>query len=102
LQLGRQVHNWVFRGGLIESTGGIGADYELTDWGSKFSMEVFDYRDDIGPNLRFSSEHQIYNVLYGRIRVEDLLEDRTRSATFSLGLKFSDEDLRGLLGFFLR
>jgi phospholipid/cholesterol/gamma-HCH transport system substrate-binding protein len=102
LQLGRQIHNWVFRGGLIETTGGLGVDYELTDWGSKFSMEVFDYRDDIGPNLRLSSEHQIFNVLYGRIRIEDVLEDRSRSATISLGLKFSDEDLRGLLGLFLR
>ena len=100
-QLGRQVHNWVFRGGLIETTGGIGVDYQLRDWGSKFSLDVFDYRDDIGPNIRFSTEQQLYNVLYGRIRVEDMLEKDTRSATISLGLKFSDEDLRALLGFFL-
>ncbi len=100
-QLGRQVHNWVFRGGLIETTGGIGVDYQLRDWGSKFSLDVFDYRDDIGPNIRFSTEQQLYNVLYGRIRVEDMLEKDTRSATISLGLKFTDEDLRALLGFFL-
>ena len=99
--MGRQVHNWVFRGGLIETTGGIGVDYQLRDWGSKFSLDVFDYRDDIGPNIRFSTEQQLYNVLYGRIRVEDMLEKDTRSATISLGLKFTDEDLRALLGFFL-
>ena len=100
-QIGRQVHNWVFRGGLIETTGGIGLDYQLRDWGSKFSLDVFDYRDDIGPNIRFSTEQQIYNVLYGRVRIEDMLEKDTRSATISLGLKFTDEDLRALLGFFL-
>ncbi len=100
-QLGRQVHNWVFRGGLIETTGGIGLDYQLRDWGSKYSMDVFDYRDDLGPNLRFSVEQQLYNVLYGRIRVEDMLQKDTRSATISLGLKFTDEDLKALLGFFL-
>ena len=100
-QLGRQVHNWVFRGGLIETTGGLGVDYQLRDWGSKYSLDVFDYRDDIGPNLRFSVEQQLYNVLYGRVRVEDMLQKDTRSATISLGLKFTDEDLRALLGFFL-
>ncbi len=100
-QLGRQVHNWVFRGGLIETTGGVGFDYQLRDWGSKFSLDVFDYREDLGPNIRFSTEQQLYNVLYGRIRIEDMLQKDTRSATISLGLKFTDEDLRALLGFFL-
>jgi phospholipid/cholesterol/gamma-HCH transport system substrate-binding protein len=100
-QLGRQVHNWVFRGGLIETSGGLGLDYQLRDWGSKFSLDVFDYRESLGPNVRFSTEQQLYNVLYGRIRIEDMLQEDTRSATISLGLKFTDEDLRALLGFFL-
>ncbi len=101
IMMGRHIHNWVIRGGLIQSTGGIGVDYELNDWGSKFSLDVYDYRDEIGPNVRFSMEHQLYNVLYGRIRAEDLLESDTRSATFSLGIKFTDEDIRGLLALFL-
>ena len=101
IQMGRHIHNWVLRGGLIQSTGGLGVDYELADWGSKFSLDVYDYREDIGPNVRFTLEHQLYNVLYGRIRGEDLLESGTRSATFSLGIKFTDEDIRGLLGLFL-
>jgi phospholipid/cholesterol/gamma-HCH transport system substrate-binding protein len=101
LQMGRHIHNWVIRGGLIQSTGGLGVDYELEDWGSKFSFDVYDYRDDIGPNLRFSAEHQLYNVLYGRIRVEDMVEEGFGSTTFSLGLKFTDEDIRGLLALFL-
>lgn len=101
LQMGRHIHNWVLRGGLTQSTGGLGVDYELNDWGSKFSLDVYDYRKDIGANVRFSAEHQLYNVLYGRIRLEDMLEEGVGSATFSLGLKFTDEDIRGLLGLFL-
>lgn len=101
LQMGRHIHNWVIRGGLIQSTGGLGVDYELEDWGSKFSFDIFDYRDGLGPNLRFSFEHQLYNVLYGRVRFEDTLNEGYGSATFSLGLKFTDEDIRGLLALFL-
>lgn len=101
VQLGRKIQNWTIRGGLIESSGGFGVDYSLSDWGSKFSFEVFDYRDDIGPNLRIGTELQIWNVIYGKVALEDILEDTTRSATISAGLKFTDEDLKGLIGFFL-
>tara|TARA_R110002072_G_scaffold1989_2_gene16327 strand:- start:50702 stop:52054 length:1353 start_codon:yes stop_codon:yes gene_type:complete len=101
VQLGRKIQNWTIRGGLIESSGGFGVDYVFADWGSKYSLEVFDYREDIGPNLRLSSELQLWNVIYGKVALEDLLEETTRSATISAGLKFSDEDLKGLIGFFL-
>lgn len=100
LQFGRQIHNWIFRAGLIQTTGGMGVDYQLRDWGSKYSMDLFNYRQNIGPNLRFAVEQQLYNVLYGRIRLEDTLVKDKRSATFSLGLKFTDEDMRALLGWF--
>ena len=34
----RKIQNWVFRGGVIESTGGVGVDYLKSNWGSKFSL----------------------------------------------------------------
>ena len=97
--LGRKIQNWVFRGGVIESTGGVGVDYLRSDWGSKFSMEVFDYSESKGANLRLSSETQMWNVIYGKATFDDIFNDE-RSATVSAGLKFNDEDLKGLLGFF--
>lgn len=97
--LGRKIQNWVFRGGVIESTGGIGIDYLKNDWGSKFSMEVFDYNESRGANLRLSSETQMWNVIYGKTTLDNVF-DNGRSATISAGLKFNDEDLKGLLGFF--
>jgi phospholipid/cholesterol/gamma-HCH transport system substrate-binding protein len=100
VQIGRKIHNWSFRGGLIESSGGFGVDYDVLSWGTRFTTEVFDYREDLGVNLRLASEVQIWNVFFGRIAGEDLLND-TRSATFSAGLRFNDEDLKGLIGFFL-
>lgn len=93
IQVGRRVQDWTFRGGLIESSGGIGVDWDKSDWGSRFTMDVFDYRDDIGVNLRVRYEQQLWNVLYGRVDGDDLLEDN-RSATFSAGLRFNDEDLK--------
>lgn len=101
VQIGRRIQDWSLRGGLIESTGGIGADYHLTSWDTRFTAEVFDYRDELGPNLRLSTDFQLYNIFYGKLAFEDIVND-TRSATLSAGLRFNDEDLKGLIAFFLR
>ena len=101
VQIGRQLHNWTFRGGLIESSGGLGLDYNFYRFGSRFSLDLFDYRDDLGVNLRPSYSQQLWNVIHGKISVEDAASNDLRSYTFSVGLRFNDEDLKGLLGFFL-
>jgi phospholipid/cholesterol/gamma-HCH transport system substrate-binding protein len=95
-QIGRKIHRWSFRAGLIETAGGLGVDYALPNQGMKFSMEVFDYRDDIGPNVRLISEFRLYSVLYMRLAGEDMANDL--SGTISFGLKFSDQDLASLIG----
>lgn len=99
VQLGRKLQNWTFRGGLIQSTGGFGVDYEVPHWGLKLSTEVYDYRKEIGVNWRVMSELQLWNVVYGKLAFEDIIENE-RSATLSAGLRFTDEDLKGLIGFF--
>ena len=100
-QLGRQFNNWVFRGGLIESTGGLGVDYRFSRWNQYLGAELFDYREGLGPNLRLSSELQIWNIIYGKVSLEDTILS-SRSATLSVGLKFADEDIRGLAAFFIK
>lgn len=98
-QLGRKIHDWSFRGGLIESTGGVGVDYDFTRLGTRLSGEVFDYRTDVGVNFRLTAEAHIWNVFYGKISGDDLAQNKTRSMSVGAGLRFNDEDLKGLLGF---
>ena len=99
VQIGRRVQDFGFRGGLIESTGGLAVDYYLQNLGTRFSLEAFDYEKDKGANIRFITELQLWNVLYGRISGNDLTR-KERSATIQAGLRFNDEDLKGLMGFF--
>ncbi len=101
IQMGRRMQNLSVRGGLIESTGGLGADYLVAQWGTTFSAEIFDYRADHGPNLRLSTEIRTWNVFYIKAMMEDLLISSSRSFTALVGIKFNDEDLRNLIGFFL-
>lgn len=102
-QIGRRIQRFGLRAGLIESTGGVGFDYFLPDWGIRTGMEVFDYQKDAGPNLRLMTEIKIWNVLFARVAGEDLIsKDGHQSATISMGLRFSDQDLAALIGIFAR
>jgi phospholipid/cholesterol/gamma-HCH transport system substrate-binding protein len=99
VQVGRRVQDFAFRGGLIESSGGLAVDYYMQNLGTKFSLEAFDYKKDKGANIRFITEMQLWNILYGRASVDDAAR-KERSATVQAGLRFNDEDLKGLMGFF--
>ncbi len=102
-QIGRRIQRWGLRAGLIESTGGVGLDYFFPDFGIRTGIEMFDYQKEAGPNLRFMTEIKIWNVLFARLAGEDLIsKDRNQSATVSLGLRFTDQDLAALVGIFAR
>lgn len=102
-QIGRRIQRWGLRAGLIESTGGVGLDYYIPDYGIRFGTELFDYQKDAGPNLRLVTEIKIWNVLFARVAGEDLIsKDGKQSATISAGLRFNDQDLAALIGIFAR
>ena len=101
VQIGRRIQSWTFRAGLIESRGGLGIDYHLYRWGTQFSVEVFDRRENGGLNIRPAFSQQLWSIFYGKVAVEDASSSSMRSYTISGGLRFNDEDLKGLIGFFL-
>lgn len=99
-QIGRKVQNLAFRGGIIESTGGFGIDYFFGSDRVSLTLELFDYRKNLGPNVRVRTDFRIWNVFYARVMGEDLAND-TRNYSLLAGLKFNDEDLRGLISLLL-
>lgn len=102
-QIGRRIQRFGLRAGMIESTGGVGVDYFIPDYGIRTGLELFDYQKDAGPNLRLYSEIKIWNVLFTRLAGEDLIsKDGKQSATISFGLRFTDQDLAALIGIFAR
>jgi phospholipid/cholesterol/gamma-HCH transport system substrate-binding protein len=102
-QIGRRIQRWGLRAGLIESTGGVGLDYFIPDFGIRTGLELFDYQKSAGANLRFYTEIKIWNVLFTRLSGEDLVsKDKSQSATISFGLRFTDQDLAALIGIFAR
>ena len=99
LQMGRNLGRFTLRAGLFETTGGLAMDHHLYEYGIRNFVEVFDYREDIGAKLRLASEVRLWNVLHAKVMAEDIARSsKNHIYTFSLGLKFSDEDLAALIG----
>jgi phospholipid/cholesterol/gamma-HCH transport system substrate-binding protein len=100
-QLGRRFHQFAVRVGLIETTGGMGADYDIASLGTRFSAEIFDFGKDNGANLRLKTDVRIWNIIYTRLSLEDILTSN-RSFTLYAGLVFTDDDIAALIGLLAR
>lgn len=99
VQIGRKIDRYALRVGLIESTGGFGVDYYAPGYGLKTTVEGYDYREDIGMNLRIASELRLWSVFYGKVMASDLgRNSEFHVYTISAGLRFSDEDLASIIG----
>lgn len=100
LQIGRRYNRFLARAGLIESKGGLALDYIYPEYGLRAGLELFDYQEGIGPNVRLYSEFRLWNVFYTKFAGEDLVNnaDDGKSYTISAGLRFNDEDLAALIG----
>ncbi|RMH81004.1 MAG: MCE family protein [Acidobacteria bacterium] len=94
----------VLRGGLKESTGGVGADLIYSERLS-FTTDLWDFgrRDrpqdkDLKPNLQVGVNYNLRGPLYIRAGGDDLLNNRLRGIFGGIGLMFTDNDLKYLLG----
>lgn len=104
-QIARRFGQFSLRGGVIESTGGVGLDFQPFK-GLLLSAELFDFTQSGGPNLRaFGTVYPFYdprsknplNWLYLTGGVDNaILKDR--DYFMGLGLRFTDNDLKALSG----
>ncbi len=98
-QIGRDIGRYTVRAGLIETTGGLGFDYSMPEYGVSAFFDAFDYREDIGAKLRVGTDFRIWNIIHARLFAEDIGRASDYHVyTFSMGLKFNDEDLASLIG----
>jgi len=95
-QLGKQFKHVILRGGLIESTGGFGIDYNRGPLGLQFS--AFDFSAD-RPHLKFLTQLNLTRSLFLVSGVDDFLnKDHSPDWFLGAGIRFTDEDVKSLLG----
>ncbi|MDX1584713.1 MAG: MlaD family protein, partial [Thermoanaerobaculia bacterium] len=102
-QAGWRLDDFTVRVGLFDSTGGIGADYQFNDR-TRLTGEAFDFGERRGedPHLRvfgqyvLSREKKNFPQIFVSTGIDDPLNDR--AWTFGGGIRWTDDDLKYLLG----
>ena len=88
------------RGGVMESTGGVGLDYNLMRDRLTIGVDAFDFSREDQPHLKVFGNYDIVKNFFITGGVDDILNDEGNFRTFffGFGIKFEDEDLKTLLG----
>lgn len=83
------------RGGMIESTGGVGVDYNFFNDRMKFTIEAFDFNK---LNLRSSLTYNLFKGIYITGGIHDALDkSSTRSSYLGAGLSLTNDDIKLLV-----
>jgi phospholipid/cholesterol/gamma-HCH transport system substrate-binding protein len=102
-QYGKDFGDARVRGGIIESTGGFGADYFMLNKKLKLSLESFDFNayNDVRGNKAHLKSYLSY-TMKKHIQVytgyDNFLNPEGKNLFFGLGVKFEDDDLKYLIG----
>jgi len=99
--IARKFSGLTVKGGVIESTGGLGLDYELLKNRLTVGADAWDFsRSDLPPHLKLYGNYDIVKNLFVTGGVDDVLasERNLRTLFLGFGIKFADEDLKTVLG----
>lgn len=98
-QMAKKFQDFTIRGGLIESTGGVGVEYDKGPFGLEFS--AFDFKSDAGqrPHLKAMGTANITHNVYLLGGVDDFINRNQDLDWFiGAGMAFTDDDIKSILG----
>jgi len=102
LEFAKRWGNLALRLGLIESTGGVGADYFAFDDRIKFSVDSWNFSGKEPGNekahVKATAGIGLGKTVFVNAGYDNALNSKRASAFVGLGLRFDDNDLKYLLG----
>ncbi len=97
-QIAKRYYDIGLRGGLFESTGGVGLDYYLFNDRLTLSFEAFDFDPDRNAHLKFKADYRPFKYIYITSGFDDFISDEGKESFFiGAGISFADEDIKSLL-----
>jgi len=102
-ELGKRYNNLLLRGGLIDSTGGIGIDYFMYKDDLRLRAEVYDFNavNDIRGNeahARIEARYKVLKHINFYAGYDNFLNKNAANVYLGIGVGFKDDDLKQLLG----
>lgn len=102
LEFAKRWGNLALRLGMIESTGGVGADVYALDDRFKFSVDSWNYNSrepgNENAHLKATASYGIGKTFFVNAGYDNFLNSRRANPFVGLGLRFDDDDLKYLLG----
>jgi phospholipid/cholesterol/gamma-HCH transport system substrate-binding protein len=94
-QFGKNFYDLTVRGGLIDSTGGLGLDYSFWRDRFKFTIEALEFSN---LNLRSQLQYNFYRGMYLNVGVQDIFNKGSKYSNYlGAGLLLTNDDLKMLL-----
>ena len=102
-ELGKRYNNLLLRGGLIESTGGVGVDYFMYNDKLRVKTDLYDFNavnDVRGDNahLRVEARYLTLQHLNFYAGVDNILNKDSLNLFLGVGIGFKDDDLKTIIG----
>jgi phospholipid/cholesterol/gamma-HCH transport system substrate-binding protein len=102
-QFGKRYENTMVRGGIIESTGGVGVDYFAAKDKLKMSAEVYDFgaQNDVRGNKAHAKVSARYRLLKHVDLIagyDNFLNKKAANVFGGVGISFVDDDLKYVVG----
>jgi phospholipid/cholesterol/gamma-HCH transport system substrate-binding protein len=93
----KNFYNFTVKGGLIESTGGLGFDIHFFQRSLRFSTDVYEFSSS-PPHLRSYARYYFYKGIYMTGGADDILSrNGTYSSFVGAGIDLTNDDLKLLL-----
>lgn len=98
-QLAKSFYDFTLRGGIIESTGGVGADYKVGPFGLTFSAFDFRTKDQQRPHLKAYGRANLTRNFFLLSGVDDFISKQRDPDWFvGAGFQIIDEDIKSIFG----
>ncbi len=99
VQVAKRFGDLTLRGGILESTGGVGADFYLWDDNIKFTFEAFDFDEERNPHYKAGLTYNLNRYFFITGGYDDFASKIDLDSYYlGAGFQFEDEDIKYLLG----
>ena len=98
IQVAKRFKDLTLRGGIIESTGGVGMDYYMFKDSLKFTFEAFDFDSKRNPHLKAGLTYNLNKYFFIVGGYDDFVSSlKLESPYLGIGFHFEDEDIKYIL-----
>ncbi len=98
-EIAKRISFVTFRGGVIESTGGVGVDFHFPHELGTVSLEAFDFSKESNPYLKAWLSMNFLRYFFVAGGLNDFINYKFGPTYFlGGGISFRDEDLKSILG----